>query len=565
MSAGNKDPQFQKLKLYVEPAGNGLAQVRDQFFGPMTMLMAIVGILLLIACANIAGLLLVRGFAREQEMALRISLGVGRYGLVRQVLTESVLLSFIGAAIGIILAKWGVDALVRAIMSARLPEPISIQIETDWHVLLFTTTTALLTGVVFGLAPALHALQLSPASSLRQVGRAGETKSGRSLGKSLLITQVALSMVLLSGAALFTKQLSKLRYEDLGFQRDSVLLVGLDPSRSGLKRAQLSVPYKEMLAQFKTIPGVLSVTFCNGGPIQGGGEAHFVKVEGFQEIQEARRYVMFSRVAPRYFETLGMTLISGRDFEFEDEGRSRVAIINEAMAHRYFGTANPLSKHFTFDGDQQTYEIVGIANDAKYSDLNEAAPPTIYLNAFQGSRMSAQTVALRTNGAYGSVVSNLRQIVSDTARNIAVDNVTTLGAQIDASIVPERLITALAEFFGCVGALLSVLGVYGLVAYNVTRRINEFGVRKALGATRFDVIRMVLRGVFGSVGIGVIIGSVIVFWSKRFTTSFIAVQVDDASPIAFAAAAMIGVTMLAAILPARRAARLEPMDALRHE
>jgi ABC-type antimicrobial peptide transport system permease subunit len=179
--------------------------------------------------------------------------------------------------------------------------------------------------------------------------------------------------------------------------------------------------------------------------------------------------------------------------------------------------------------------------------------------------MSAQTVALRTNGAYGSVVSNLRQIVSDTARNIAVDNVTTLGAQIDASIVPERLITALAEFFGCVGALLSVLGVYGLVAYNVTRRINEFGVRKALGATRFDVIRMVLRGVFGSVGIGVIIGSVIVFWSKRFTTSFIAVQVDDDSPIAFAAAAMIGVTMLAAILPARRAARLEPMDALRHE
>ena len=511
------------------------------------------------------GLLLVRGFAREQEMALRISLGVGRYGLVRQVLTESVLLSSIGAAIGIILAKWGVDALVQVIMSARLPEPISIQVETDWHVLLFTTSTALITGVILGLAPALHAFQLSPASSLRQIGRPGETKSGRSLGKSLLITQVALSMVLVSGAALFTKQLAKLRYEDLGFQRDSVLLVGLDPSRSGLKRAQLSAPYKEMLAQFEKIPGVLSVTFCNGGPIQGGGEAHFIKVEGFQEKQEDRRYVMFSRVAPRYFETLGMTVISGRDFEFEDEGRSRVAIINEATAHRYFGTASPLSKHFTFDGDQQTYEIVGIANDAKYSDLAEVAPPTIYLNAFQGSRMSAQTVALRTSGAHGSVVSNVRRIVSDTVRNIGVDNVTTLGAQVDASIVPERLITALAEFFGCVGALLSVLGVYGLVAYNVTRRINEFGVRKALGATRVDVIRMVLRGVFGTVGIGVIIGSVIAFWSKRFTTSFIAVQVDDASPIAVAAAAMIGVTMIAAFLPARKAARLEPMDALRHE
>ncbi len=425
----SKDPLIRQLKMEVEPAGAGLSRLRDQFAKPLLALMAVVGLLLLIACTNVAGMLLARGAARQREMAVRISLGAGRFRLVRQVLTESVLLSAVGAGVGIFLAYWGTEALVRILASGRqipgLPHRIEIQVQPDMQVLLFTAGVAVLTGVLFGLAPALHALESAPASSLRETGRVGEAKSRRLFGKSLVVAQVALSVVLLSAAGLFARHLSNLRNLGLGFQRDSVLLVTLDPARSGYRREQLSRPYQELLRRLEAIPGVRSATLSAVTPISGAGAARFASVEGFQEKPAERRYLSLNWVAPKYFETLGTPLIAGRDFQFEDEGRPRVAIVNRAMARHYFGDSSPIGKHVTFDGEDRPYEIVGVAGDAKYYELREAAPRTIYLNAFQEGRVFSQ-FALRTSVAPGVVAGEARRAVREVLKTVTVAKATML-------------------------------------------------------------------------------------------------------------------------------------------
>ena len=573
-------PRLRQLTLEVEPAGAGFSALRDRFARPLLALMAVVGLLLLVACTNVASMLLARAAARQREMAVRVSLGAGRGRLVRQVLTESLLLSAAGTLLGVALAYAGADALARVMVSGRgfigLPQRLEIRIAPDAQVLLFTAGVALLTGVLFGLAPAWNAFASPPASSLREAGRTGEARS-RLFGKSLVVAQMALSTVLLSAASLFVGHLSNLRHMNLGFQHDSVLLVTLDPARSGLQRPQLARLYQELLEQLYTIPGVRSATLSAVTPIEGPGASRRVNVEGFQEKPEDRRAPLLNWVAPKYFETFGTPLTAGRDFQFEDEGRPRVAIVNQAMVRYYFGDRDPIGKHVTFEGQDRPYEIVGVVADAKYLDLHEAPPRTMYLNAVQEGRGAFPQFALRTTVASTAVVGDVRRKVRDVLKTVAVAKVTTLADQVDASIVPERLIALLSGFFGGLGALLAAVGLYGLLAYTVARRTNEIGIRMALGATGRDVTVMVLKSALGLVCAGLLIGAPIAFASKRFAAGVVAnvataaaenpitLPLNTGLPIAFASASMIAMALLAAYVPVRRATRVEPVEALRHE
>jgi predicted permease len=567
IAKASNNPQWRQAKLGVEPAGAGFRTLRNHYGKPLLALMAVVALLLLIACINIASLLLARGAARQRELAVRVSLGAGRLRLIRQALTESLLLSTIGSLFGIVLAYAGAGALVRIIMSGGrirgLPH-LDFRVEPDLNVLLFTAGVAVLASVLFGIAPAWNALTTAPVSSLREAGAAGETRSRRLFGQTLVVAQVALSMVLLTAAGLFAAHLSNLRNVDVGFRRDSVLLVTLNPQGSGYNRDQLTRLYQDLLARLHAIPGVRSATLSGVTPIEGPGASRFVTVEGFTEKPEDRRYLSLNWVGPRYFETLGTPHVAGRDFSFDDEARPRVAIVNQAMARYYFGDRSPIGKHVTFLGEDKPYEIVGLVADAKYLNLHDAPPRTIYMSAFQEGRIFSQ-FSLRTSVAPMAVAGEVQRTMRDALKNIRIAKVTTMDEQVNASIVPERLIATLSGFFGGLGALLAAIGLYGLLAYTIARRTNEIGVRMALGATDRDIRVMVLKSALGLVLPGLVIGAPIALWSQRIVASLVEnVTLAAAVPIAVAAAAMVAVALLAAYVPARRAARVQPVEALRH-
>lgn len=553
--------------MEVESAAAGFSVLRDRFGPPLQVLLLVVGLLLLIACMNVASMLLARGAARRQEMAVRVSLGAGRLRLARQVLTESLLLSLAGSALGIGLAYVGAAALLSLMYSGRLPpgwpQHLELHVAPDLRVLLFTAAMAVVTGVLFGLAPAWSAFRSAPISVLREIGSAGVKKSRRRFGQGLVAAQVALSLVLLSAAGLCLAHLYNLRNVDTGFERDSVLLVTLNPQGSGYNRTQLSVLYKQLLDRFEAIPGVRSATHCAVAPIDGGAASSFATVEGFEETPENRRRVHQNWVGPRYFETLRTPFVAGRDFEYADADRPRVAIVNQAMARYYFGTASPLGRRLTFERDTVPYEIVGVVGDAKYENLHDAAPRTVYLNAFQEGRIQTR-FALRTDVNPTAVAPQVRRAVEEVLKTVRIGMVTTLSDQVDASLVLERVMATLSGVFGALGAVLAAIGLYGLLAYTVTTRTSEIGVRMALGATADDIARMVLKGAFGLVCAGLAVGVPVAFSSQRVAASLVpGLAAKVALPIGMAGAITIAVALLAAYLPARRAARVQPMDALR--
>jgi putative ABC transport system permease protein len=563
------DLKWRQVRIDVVPAAAGFSTLTYAYAKPLFALMAIVSLLLLLACTNVASLLLARGAARQREMTLRVALGAGRLRLVRQVLTESLLLAAAGCLLGIVLAYFGADALMRIVTSGRIvgmPAHIEFQPQLDLRVLLFTAGVSLITGVLFGLVPALSAFDPAPAASLRTTGAAPDTPSRRLIGKGLVVAQVALSVMLLTAAGLFVRHVATLRNVGLGFERESVLLVTLDPTGSGYQGNQLAPVYRQLLARLAAIPGVRSATLSGVTPISGAGASRFVDVPGFQEKAEDRRRASLNWAGPSYFETLGIPRIAGRDFAFEDEGRPRVAIVSASMARYYYGDRSPIGQIITFDRQPAPYEIVGVVGDAKYLNLHEPIPRMVYLHAFQEPRIFSHELSLRTSIAPAAVANDVRRAVRDVTRTVTVAKVTTLTDQIDASIIPERLMAVLSGFFAGLGALLAAIGLYGLLAYTVARRTNEIGIRIALGATRRDVMWMVQGSSLALVGAGLALGIPLAWISERVAAAFVDnLAAGGGVPIGLATAALIAVAMLAAYVPARRAARVNPIEALRQE
>ena len=418
--------QWRRATIDVEPAASGVSLLKYYYGRPLLALMAAVVLLLLITCSNVASMLLARATARQREIAVRVALGAGRLRLMRQMTTESLLLAAFGAALGVALAYAGAAALVRIITSGRapvgVPPQFTIAVPVDAHVLLFAIGAALVTGVLFGVAPAWMAFASASATALRDSAATTEPRSRQRFGRSLIAAQIALSVVLLSAAALFQAYLSNLRSVDLGFTSASVLLMTLNPEGSGYNRTQLTGRYRELLARIEAIPGVRSASVSAVTPIEGPGAARFARVEGFDERPDDRRYLNLNWIGPRYFETLGTAWIAGRDFEFDDANRSRVAIVNQAMARHYFGERSPIGKHITFDGENQPYEIVGVAGDAKYLSLHGTPPRTVYLNTFQEGRIFSQ-FSMRTSVPPAAVSPSVRRAVDDVLRTVRIARV----------------------------------------------------------------------------------------------------------------------------------------------
>jgi predicted permease len=567
LASTSRDPRWLQAQLDVESAATGLSVLRDRFGTPLQVLMAGATLLLLIACTNVASMLLARGAARRREMAVRMSLGAGRVRLVRQVMMESLLLAFAGSLAGIVISYVAADALVRLMVSGRAPVGWSPQagVETipDARVLLFCAAMAIVTGVLSGLAPAWSAFRSKPIVSLRETGTTGDRPAARVFARGLVAAQICLSMVLLTGGWLFHGHLANLRSHDLGFDRDDILLFTLNPQGSGYDRRQLSQLYQDLLGRLNAMPGVRSATLSAVTPIEGGQASRFARVEGVDEKDQDRRRLSLNWVGPRYFETFGTPLLAGRDFTFDDAQRPRAAIVNQAMARHYFGAASPIGRRLVFQDDPAPYEIVGLVADAKYADLHEPAPRIVYLSAFQDGRIASH-FALRTEVSPSTLAPDVRRLLQASAvKTIRLASMTTLADQMDASIVLERVMATLSGVSGALGAMLAAIGFYGLLAYSVTRRIPEIGVRMALGATERDVIRMILGDAAVLVGAGLLAGLPVAFWGRRVAASLVENLPQAATPLFAAAATMVVVALLAAYLPARRAARVRPIDALR--
>jgi predicted permease len=572
VNAPDAGPFVRGMQLRIEPAGDGLSTpLRETLSTPLIVLMAMVALLLLLACANLAGLLLARAASRQHEMAVRVCLGAGRARLIRQTLTESWLLSMTGSALGISLAYFGTRGLILIFASGREIAGRPVHFESlsnpDWRVLLFTGAIAFAAAMLFGAVPATRAFRPIPAQALQQAARIGESKSQRLFGKSLVVSQVALSVVLLTSALLFVGYLSHLRSLDPGFRRDHLLLVTLDTEHSGYNAAQFARQSEQLVARLEAIPGVKSAALSTMSPMQGPGASAFAFAEGHSDDQHN---VSINDVAPHYFETYGTPLLAGRYFSADDQGKPLVAIMNQVAARDCFGNENPIGKHLTLSHitltkGEITYEVVGVVGDAKYNDIQQPAPPTVYGDFVQEEFVGSQ-LAVRTSIAPDAVAGVVRETESVVLKTVPIVRIMTMNEQIDASIVPERLAATVSAWFGALGALLAAIGLYGLLAYTVTQRTHEIGVRMALGATRRDVMRMVLRDALWTVSAGFALGTPLAFWAKSAVASLIR-DLPAKSPVSvvFGGAVIIALCLVAAYIPAHRAMRVDPIIALRHE
>ncbi len=565
-TASNDGERADLPKLVIKEGAGGLDALRRQYSKPLYVLLALVGLILAIACANIANLLLARATARQREMAVRLSMGAGRGRVIRQLLTESVLLASLGGALGILFAAWGIRVLTALLANGR--ENFTLRAELNWHVLGVTIALSVLTGGLFGLAPAIQSTRVDVIPALKEA-RAGEQVQRSflhvSLSQVLVVSQIAISLLMLVAAGLFVRTLTNLQTVELGFNRENLLLFQLNARQAGHQDADIATFYADLQKRFSGIPGVRSATLSRVPLVGGASMGTIITAGGEPQVGN-----LVLPVGPSFFTTMQIPMLLGREIEERDQpGSPVVAVVNELFAKAAFGNENPLGQHISLFGrPPHDLEIVGVSKTARYADLKNDNQPVVYIAYNQGAfgPVSQVTFELRTAGNPLNYVNAVRQIVHEADARVPISNVKTQAAQIDQAINQEIIFAKLCTAFATLGLVIACVGLYGTMSYRVARRTNEIGIRIALGAQPAGVIWMVLRQVFVLAIAGLAIGLPTAFAASKLVESFLfGMKPNDPMALAVAIVVLISAAVIAGYVPARRASKIDPMVALRHE
>ena len=559
--------------LWLEEGGSGVDALRRRYSRPLFVLMAMVALILTIACANIANLLLAKAASRRREIAVRLSLGAGRLRVIRQLLTESTSLAIGGAIAGALIAVEGIRLLTLLIGNGD--KDFTLHAHLDWRVLSFTFVIALCTGLLFGIAPAIQATGVDVAPALKEIrlseprGRTRRFSLPFGLRHILIVAQIAISMLLVAGAGLFVRTLANLNAIDLGFNRENLLLFSLDGSQAGYKDRALVDLYAGLQARFRLIPGVRNVTLADMPLVGNWTNSTDAKIPGSKKEGQVTSVMA---VGPGFFETIEIPLLAGRSINEHDRiNAPRVAVVNEVFAEKYYPGAWPIGQHFFVGGDKDgvDVQIIGIAKSARYNSLKDEIPPVTYLSYLQPARkegLQQMIFELRTAGSPLKVVNTVREIVHRVSPRVPLADVRTEVQTINQTISQERTFAALCTVFGVLALVMACVGLYATTAYAVVRRTNEIGIRMALGAMKHRILWMVVSEVLILGIVGLVIGFGALWGITNYLKSFLW-GLAPHDPLSFATAALmlITCTVLAGFAPAWRASRIDPMVALRHE
>jgi predicted permease len=549
--------------------GKGASSVRGDFGQPLMVLMALVGLVLLIACANIANLLLARAAGRQKEIAVRMALGASRMQLGAQIMTESILLGTAGGALGVGLAAMATRLLVRLVAGGG---QLRLDAHTDWRVLGFTAAVALATGILFGLAPALRATRIDVAPALKENARGVTSGSRVTLGRALVTAQIAISLLLLIGAGLFVRTLRNLQNVDLGYARENLVVVRIDSLSAGYHGEAAVGLYNRLLDEIRAVPGVRNATYSDNGIFSGSSCGTQLYIEGFTPAKGARTGTRCEAIGPGYFSALGVPMMRGRELTLADmTPTSKVCVINQAMAKDFFEGRDPIGKHIKdlYPGSKAEYEIVGVAQDFRTDSLRGKVVRHFYApaaNAIGEGVPPGIEFEVRTVAAPGSVISAVRRKIQETDRTVPMEDIRTVEERLDRRVLQQRIIAELSSFFGVLALLLAAIGLYGVLSHAVARRTNEIGIRMAVGAGRGAVAWMVLREMLAMLAVGAAAGgTAAVGLSRLIASQMFGVKGSDPLTLAAAAATLAAIAVFASLFPAMRAARVDPMTALRVE
>ena len=570
-TAANERQRANLPELMVKEGAGGLETLRRRYSKPLYVLMTMVGLVLALTCANVANLLLSRAAARRREIALRMSVGAGRFRIVRQLLTESVLLASLGGAMGVLSAIWGIRFLTLLLANGRTN--FTLHANLNWHVLGAAVALSLLTGVLFGLAPALQATRVDVMPALKET-RAGQLAARHSfrrisLSHLLVVGQIAISLLMLVAAGLFVRTLSNLQSIELGFTRENVLLFQLDARKAGHQDPEIAAFYGELRRRFNAIPGVRDASLSEDSLIEAGTGLP-LSVAGAQPNPHNR----ILSVGPAFFGTMQIPILAGRDIEERDRpGSPGVAVINEVFAKANFGNRNPLGQHLILGPTEEggstnrDMEIVGVSKNARYGGLTNDIPPVAYIPYNQGfPRPDAMVYALRTSGDPLRYINSVRETVRQADARVPVSEIRSQAADIDRTINQEITFAELCSGFAILALVIACVGLYGTVSYNVARRTGEIGIRMALGAQRGRVVWMVLREVCLLAAVGLAISVPTALATSRLVESFLfGMKPNDPLSLTLAVAILLSAAILAGYMPARKASRIDPMIALRNE
>jgi len=548
--------------LMLNPGAAGLGSLRRQYSKPLYVLLTMVGLILAIACANIANLLLARAAARRREMAVRISLGAGRFRVVRQLLTESVMLASLGGAFGVLFAIWGVRALTFLFLNGQ--ENFTLHAKLNWNVLSVTAALAVVCGLLFGLAPAIQSTRPDVMPALKN-GRGGGPR--RRAQHVLVVAQIAISFLILVAAGLFVRTLNKLHSVQLGYARENILLFSLNARQAGHRDPEIAAFYADLRKRLESIPGVSSATLSQSSIIHAARTGQAIRGEmkiGAVTIEDAR----VLSAGPRFLTTMQIPILAGREIDERDQPRSTpVAVISERLARTYFENENPVGRRITLPDEKRDLEIVGVSANLRYGGLKneEESAMTVFVavSQFSPDRM---TYALRTAGDPLRFVQSVHEIVREADSRIPVTNVVTQAAEIDRTISRELTFAKLCTGFAVLALLMACVGLYGTMSYSVARQVGEIGIRMALGAQRGSVVWMVLRRVLLLTAVGLAISVPVALSASRLVKSFLfETQPNDPATLALAGVVLLSAAILAGYAPARRASRIDPLAALRQE